>query len=298
MLFDLFREELASARAHRLRLNYLLQVSTSGERAVLAAAALAILCFVAWTFFGSVERSVTIKAHLIDHSDRHEAVTREPGRLVEHLVKVGDQVVAGQAIARQTVPELDRKIMLLRERESELSAQAETGQDNGSIQPLLDLIRIELLQTETLKSARSVIIVPADGRIAALIQNPGTYLQAAEPVAQILSDRPESSQVLYFASETAFEHIHLAAPAEIECEDSDGNLLRTTGEVVSAEPMRLRPHMVTHSGPARSRSLVAVQFDELSKDLKPGTTEPDLSCRLDIVHGKSTPASFFNYMRS
>ena len=104
-----FLEEAAASRNERQQLDHLLRVAAPHERAILAGIAALVLALVSWALFGSVVRTLTIDGVLIKPGERYEIVSSEPGHLVEYLVEVGDRVAAGDPVARQSVPQLDRE---------------------------------------------------------------------------------------------------------------------------------------------------------------------------------------------
>lgn len=177
----------------REQLNRLLRVSAPHERLALAGIGLIVLAFAAWAIFGSVARTVTLDGVLIEPGERRAAFTAEPGQLLEFLVAPGDRVRAGQAVARQNVPGLERETTALRERVSLLRSQlGQAGRTGGTLRPLLDSAEAALLQMEVRRAAGQTIVSPIAGEVAALSSAPGTYLPAGAVVARIreTQDRP------------------------------------------------------------------------------------------------------------
>ena len=114
----------------RQQLDHLLRVTAPHERVILAAIGVVLPALAAWALFGSVVRAVTIDGILLEPGPRHDVISTEPGYLLEYLVAPGDRVEAGAPIARQSVPELARETVALRDRvellEREFRRPAET----------------------------------------------------------------------------------------------------------------------------------------------------------------------------
>ena len=108
-----FRKEAVSSRNQRQQLDHLLRITAPHERYILGGIGLVLLAFVAWALFGSIVRSITLEGVVIEPGARHEVISTEPGYVVEFLVAPGDRIDAGDLIARQSVPELDRETAAL-----------------------------------------------------------------------------------------------------------------------------------------------------------------------------------------
>ena len=65
-LFDSFDKTVGKAKKEREQLDRLLTISTPGEIALVALTALVLIAFVAWLFFGSVARSITLDGVLVE----------------------------------------------------------------------------------------------------------------------------------------------------------------------------------------------------------------------------------------
>ena len=151
-----FHRVAAEAKGEREQLDRLLRISAPHERIVLAAAALVVAAFAAWLLFGTVLHSVTVEGVLIEPGKRHTAFSAKAGQLLGYLVAPGDRVEAGQPIARQSLPDLDREINALRDRVAVLQAALErSGSGSESLRPLLASAQTALLQMEARRSAQA-----------------------------------------------------------------------------------------------------------------------------------------------
>ncbi len=284
-----FLQSAADSRNRRQQLDHLLRITAPHERFVLAAIGLALAALVAWALFGSVVRSVTADGVLIEPGARHDIVATEPGYLREFLVGPDDRVGAGGAIARQTVPELDRETDALRDRLERL--RKEIGSAGGdALRAPLASARVALLQMEARRSARELIVSPIEGRVTALGSTPGDYLPAGAAVAQLRdTERKPLHAVLRIPPDMA-QRIRPGMRASVEVAIPDGTTRRLRGEVASviAGPLpgwlaSLRP------AAASSASRVDVAFQRGS-----GLSLPEgTACRVRIVLGRHSPIALF-----
>ena len=175
--------------------------------------------------------TVTADGVLIAPGERRMAVSAEPGQLLEYLVAPGDRVKAGQPVARQSVPGLDREMSVLREKADLL--QAEFGRaGGGALRKRLDSAEVALLGIEARRSARQTVVSPGAGEVMALSSVPGTFLEAGAPVALVRAGgadgRPRA--VLQVDPDTA-RRLRPGMPASVEVPAPDGGLRRLDGEV-------------------------------------------------------------------
>ena len=68
--FDSFHKTVGKAKKEREQLDRLLTISTPGELALVAVTAFVLLVFMAWLLFGSVTRSVTVDAVLVEPGEQ------------------------------------------------------------------------------------------------------------------------------------------------------------------------------------------------------------------------------------
>ena len=291
-----FRAAALASRNQRQQLDRLLRITAPHERIVLAGIGVVLVGLVAWGFFGSIVRGVTIDGVLIEPGVRHPVISSEPGHLVELLVATGDEVAAGDPIARQSVPELDREADALRDRVAILETEIEeAGGDGGALRALLASARTALLEMDARRTARELIVSPVEGVVTALRSVPGDYLPVGVAVAEVrdAGDLPPLA-VLRVAARTA-QRIRPGMRASVEFATPGGAARRMEGEVasVSAGPLpewlaRMRP------GATDSPYRVDVAFDQ-----EPGSSVPDgTSCRVRIVLGRHPPIALLGSGRT
>ena len=291
-----FREEAAASRDERQQLDHLLRITAPHERIVLAGIGLVLLALVAWALFGSVVRHVTIDGVLIEPGDRHELISTEPGYLVAYLVVPGDRVEAGEPIARQSVPELERETVALRDRVELLETEVRrAGGGSDSLSTLLVSARLALLQMEARRSARESIVSQIGGEVMALRSAPGEYLPAGAAVAQIRAAEEQPLQAVLWVAPRMAQRIQAGMRASVEVVMPDSATHRLQGEValVTAGPLPdwlgARPPEVL--GAAHRVDVVLDQASDLS--LPDGT-----ACRIRIVLGRHPPAALLDFRRS
>lgn len=293
-----FREKAAASRNERQQLDHLLRITAPHERVILAGIGLVLAGFLVWVLFGSIVRSVAFDGVLIEPGARHNVVSSESGHLVELLVVPGNRVAAGDLIARQSVPELDLEMEILRERVDLLEAGArEAGGESDVLRSLLASARAALLQMEARRAARALVVSQIGGEITNLHAAPGDYLPAGAAVALLrettTDDRPLEA-VLRAAPDLA-QRIRPGMRASVEIAMPDGTIRRLEGEVgiVAAGPL---PHWLAAMlpGTAEAGYRVDVVLSQVS-DLSVPDGAP---CRIRIELGRSSPAALLVHGQS
>ncbi len=291
-----FHNLSADAKNEREQLDRLLRITAPHERLALAGTGLVVAAFVAWLLFGSVVRSVTVDGVLIEPGERQAAVLAEPGQLLEYLVRPGDRVRAGQPIARQTVPDLDRETTALRERMNLLRAEiARFGGTDSALRSLLESTRVALLQMEARRAARQTIVSRVAGEVMVLTKDPGDYLPAGATAAQIRESESRPLQAVLRVDRPTAQRIRPGMAATVESLLPDGATRQLNGTVVEvlAGPL---PDWLASLRPAvpPSRHRVDIRLDGAS-DL----TVPDGTiCRIRVELGRRAPISLLYAGRS
>ncbi len=288
-----FLEAAASNRNKRQQLDHLLRITAPHERMILAGIGLVVLALVAWVQFGSIVHGVTIDGILIEPGARHEIVSIEPGYLVEFLVVPGDRVEAGDPIARQSVPELDRETTSLRNRMELLETELrQVGGNVSALRSLLASAQVALLQMEAQRSARELIVSQIGGEIMALLPAPGEYMPAGSAVAQLRAaeDRPLQA-VLRVASGMA-QRLQPGMPASVEVGMPDGTTRRFHGEIASVTPGPLSNWLAAFQ-PAVADS--AHRVDVILHQASDLSVPDGTSCRVRIMLGRHAPAELFDH---
>ena len=292
MINNWLLDETAATRNKRNQLDHLLRIAAPHERIILTGIGLIVLALVVWASFGSIVRSVTTDGVLVKPGVRYEVITTEIGHLVNNLVVSGDRVEVGDPIARQTVPELDREIVALRDRMELLGAEIrQSGGDSSTLHSLMASTEVALLQMEARRSTRELIVSQVWGEVMALNFVPGEYLPVGAAVAQIRdADRQQLQAVLQVEPQVA-QRIQPGMLASVEAVMPGGEKRRLNGEVasVTAGPLpnwlvALQPSVVDF---AHRIDVVLHQASDLSiPDGNP--------CQIRIVLGRYPFTSLFD----
>ena len=247
-----------------------------------------LLALAVWAFFGSITLGLRLEGVLIEPGDRYEVMAAEPGHLVEVLVVPGDRAEAGDAIARQTAPGLEREAEALRERVELLETEIRQAGGGGGLRSVLDTALAALLEIEARRSARELIVSQLAGEIMTLRSSPGDYLPAGAAVAQLRAAGDEPLQaVLRVDSQTA-ERIHPGMRAAVEIEMADGVTREWNGEVAAVTPGPL-PDWLAALQPAVSQSFHRV--DVVLEDAADLSLPDGTPCRVRIVLGRQPPVA-------
>ena len=279
-----FRQDALASRNQRQQLDHLLRITAPHERVVLLVVGLILLGLVAWAFLGSVRIGVAADGVLIEPGERHDVGAVESGNLLEYLVAPGDLVTVGDPIARQSVPALDREIADLRSRIDLMESEGgEVGEGVGS---LIALARVALLQAQTRRATRQLIVSPIDGEITALRSTRGAYLPVGAPVAQIRSSGESTLQAVLLLAPRMARRLGSGMSAAVEVLTPAGDSLRLDGKVAGVTPgavpswlAALQPHA---PDPVHR---VDVVLDGIDLELPDGTP-----CRVSI-HIDRRPAA-------
>ncbi len=284
-----FLKDAANSRNERQQLDHLLQIAAPHERAVLVGIGAVMLSLVSWALLGSIVRTVTINGVLIKPGDRHDIVSTEPGHLVEYLVDVGDRVEAGDPIARQSVPELDREARVLRDQADFIQSEAlESGEGGSALRSRLASFRSAMLQLEARRSTRELLVSHVAGEVTALWLNHGDFMPAGTTVAQLGTANGNSFQAVAQVGPQLAQRVGAGMRASVEVAMPNGGTRRLSAEVarvtLGTPPKWLAADFAPIEGAAHR-----VEADLLS--------EPDLpnvdraACRIRIVLGRYRPVS-------
>ena len=287
-----FLEDAAASKNKRQQLDHLLRITAPHERFILGGIGLVVLALVAWALFGSIVRGVTIDGVLIEPGARHEMVSTEPGYLVEFLVVPGNRVEAGDPIARQSVPELERETAALRDRVELLATELrQLGGGSVALRSLLASARVALLQMEAQRSARELIVSPIVGEIMALRSAPGEYLPAGAAVAQLRDAEDRPLQAVLRVAPRMAQRIQPGMQASVEVVMPDGVTRRLDGEVASVTAGPL-PNWLVALRPTVADSVYRIDVAlHQASDLSVPDGTP---CRIRIVLGRYPPVALFN----
>ena len=289
-----FRRQALANKNQRQQLDHLLRVTAPHERIILAGIGLLLLALAAWVLFGSVVRSVTVDGVIVAPGARYDVVATETGHLAEYLVGPGDRVEAGDPIARQTTPELEREMAALRNRIELL--EVETGQaGGGALLSRLAAARVALLQLEARRSARERIVSQIAGEVTALRSAPGEYLPAGAAVAQLRNSQDQALQAVLRVAPRVAQRIRPGMRAAIDVALPDGVTRTLQGRVaaVIAEPL---PDWLAALEPVTAEP--GHRVDVVLHDA-PAVPVPDgTPSRVRIELGRQPPTALFDIGRS
>ena len=211
-----FREEAVARRSRPEPLDDRLQVTAPHEWMVLAGLGLALLVFLAWGTFGSVDRRLSARAVLVQPGERHAVVSPVSGNVIEVLADVGDSLEAGQAIARVRLPEAERQARITRglvDAVEDGTWRAE-GAATALQEALLAAARNALGEAETL--AGETIAAPHGGKLVAHRLVPGQPVRTGETVAQLRGGSEGAWQALAFVSPRDAGKLAAGMAAEVQ----------------------------------------------------------------------------------
>ena len=211
-----FREDAVARRSRLEPLDDRLQVTAPHEWVVLIGVGLPLAAFVAWGVFGSVERSLSVEAVVVEPGARHAVLSPVSGNVVEVLAEVGDTIDAGQEIARVRLPEAQRQARITQR----IVGAVEDGMRDAAgtaaaalEQTLLDAARDELGAIE-IRAVES-IVAQHGGALVAHRLVPGQPVRAGETVAQVRGSSEAAWQALAFISSRDAADLTAGMDAEV-----------------------------------------------------------------------------------
>ena len=282
MFNSLFLDDAAANRNKRQQLDHLLRVAAPHERVILAGIGVALLALLVWILFGSVVRSVAVDGVLLKPGIRHEVTSSEPGHLVKFLVAPGDMVEEGDPIARQTVPELEREMIALRDQLEILEAGIRQVGGDGT-HSLLASAQEALLQMEARRIAKEVIVSHMSGEVMALEATPGDYLPSKSVVAQLRNHENKPLQAVLQVAPRMAKRLRVGMQASVEVVMPDGMAHEVDGEIASVTSGSL-PHWLAAF---RSEGMEYASRIDIVLHSESGLAVPDgTPCRARIVLGR------------
>ena len=228
----LFRQEAFARRGKTEPLNGLLRVTAPHEWILLVCLGLGVLGLAAWGLWGSVEQSVSARCVFAQPGDRFAVIAEFSGTVEDLLVEVGDEVAAGQPIARLRSPELRREIAIARARIAVLESNgAETSAALDS----------ELTALEAREAAGEFLTTPYGGIIAVYDLSLGQVVAVGTTVASVrVADRNELEAVAMVLPENA-RRLAAGMEADILAPGRDGR----GSEALQAQVASISTHAVT-----------------------------------------------------
>ncbi len=281
---NLFRERAFARRGQTEPLDGLLRVTAPHEWVVLTGLALALLGFVTWGVFGSVERSVSSDCLLVRQGERYAVLSEVTGYIAAVLVNAGDVVEAAEPIARVRTTESERQVGVARARVELLQAQGQVGKADDDA---LALAHAELLDQEAMQASGEYIVSPYAGTVTWHSLTVGLGVTAGTEVAGLHDGVDgELEAVAFFPAESA-QRIALGMEAGVLAGDLGlGRALEA--EVIEVPgPPATPPGWLTALGfdsPVHSH-IVWVTLREAPEALPSDGTR----CRLRIILSRERP---------
>ena len=290
MFNSLFLDDAAASRNKRQQLDYLLRVAAPHERVILAGIGVVLLVLLVWMLFGSVVRSVTVDGVLLKTGIRHEVVSTEPGHLVKFLVTLGDQIEEGSPIARQTVPELEREIIALRDQVEILEAGVRQVGGDGT-NSFLASAQKALLHMEARRTAKEVIVSHMSGEIMALDSTPGDYLPAGSVVAQLRDPEDKPLQAVLLVAPRMAKRLRAGMQASVEVVMPDRAAYEVDGEIVAVTSGPLPSWLAAFQSESMDYAYrVDIALHSESRRAVPDGTP----CHVRIVLGRHSPIALLS----
>lgn len=281
----LFREEALARRGKTDSLNGLLRVTAPHEWLLLICLGLAVLGLAAWGLFGSLEQSFSAKCVLALPGDRYAVIAESSGTVVDLLAAVGDEVEAGQPIARLRSPELNREIAVARSRVAILQSS------DAELSDALDAARSELAELEARAAAGEFLITPFGGVVTVYELSLGQAVAVGATVASVrVADKSDLEAVAMVLPESA---MRLAAgmEAQVLAMGRDGRAIEALQAEVSFVSTHAvtPPHWLTAFGlPVLARGYMVSLA--LLEDPTSAVTDGD-PCQLRVILREAAPVS-------
>lgn len=185
MLFDskLFREQALAKKGQNEPLDQLLRVTAPREWMILGALAFAMLCVVLWSIFGGIERKIEAQCILALPGERKPVVAVDTGIVLEVLVRPGERIERGGALARIRPTRLIRRRRAAR---AMLAAQKNlppgvAENEGGGVESA----RSRLRAAETILAAGEFITSAHSGEVVSILMSPGQPVTEGMTVARI-----------------------------------------------------------------------------------------------------------------
>ena len=274
-------------------LDDLLRVTAPHEWMLLAGLAFVLLVVVAWSVFGSVERTLSSSGALVRPGERYTLVSVASGTVTEVMADVGEVVEAGQPIARLKLPELDWRLQVARARVALLEEQAERhgSPSEGWLSAELASARAELIKLASLEAAGAFIVSSQTGELTALALAKGQTVTAGAAVAEVRTGTGRSLEAVMFFSPEHGQRIKAGMAARIAVSNHLGARI-SPAEVTDISPWPTDPPPwlsrfgLASTGAAHAAGrLVRLTVAE-GEDLQAPDGAP---CRIDIILTQHSP---------
>ena len=286
---SIFRERALLRSAQPEPIDDLLRVTAPHEWLLLAALATLLLGAIGWSVFGSVERTLSGNCALVVPGVRHTVVAPSSGIVREVMASVGDEVTAGEPLARLFVPEAAFERSLARARLDVLEhLERRSGKfPDDWIETELAAARRNWLEISALEEARAVIASPDSGELVVRRFEKGQTVEAGAPVGEIRTVEDGPPDVFMYLPPRQAARIETGFAAHVHVVPSgDFGAHRVAARVVALSPWPLVPSpwldRLGFASPGADGRLVRVALDQFpsfrARDGAP--------CRFEVVLGR------------
>ena len=279
----LYRDEAFAHRGKTEPLNGLLRVTAPHEWVILVCLSIALLGLAAWGLLGSVEQSVSAQCVLVQPGDRYTIIAEAPGNVVDLLVAVGDEVQAGQPLARLRTPDLSREIALARSRVDILESK------DAKMSDALDEARRELIELEAIAASGEYITTPFAGVISTFELSLGQAVEAGTTVANVRAGAGSKLEAIAVVLPESASRLVVGMEAQILTKDWD----RKDANVLEAEVHYISPRPVTPPGWLTTLGLPTLAGSHMVRvalrEAPPSLLADGDSCDVRIVLRRTSP---------
>lgn len=175
---SLYRQRAYEQRGRVAPIDGVLRVSSPHEWLMLLALAATVIAVLAWSIVGRLESGVSAPCTLHAPGARHLVVAPSAGVVVEVMAEPGDEVDAGDPLARLAAPELSIAADLAVARAAALAAE-----HPGDAETVAAAAEAETLAE--LETAGTLVVSPASGQLAVSGLRVGVALEAGAAAAEV-----------------------------------------------------------------------------------------------------------------
>ncbi len=247
MLVTPYRERAIASKSQREQLDGLLKVTAPHEHVFLAGIGVSVLVFLCWMVFGSVTRTLSVDGILIESGPRYPIVSTSDGRLETYLVVPGIRLDVGDPVARQTVPDLEKRAAILHELVDSVAAEIGEGGDEALVS-LRASIRKSLLLLEAERIAKGTIVSHRAGVVMTLLRSPGEDLAAGDRIAWVRAASELPLRIVAQVSDGVAQQIRPGMPVTVTIARPDESPRQFRARVADT-PIKTLPDWLAPSVP-------------------------------------------------
>lgn len=285
----LFREQALSRKAEPEQRDDLLRVTAPREWLLLCALGATAIAALVWCVLAEVERTLADEGAFLRPGERHAVVAPLSGVVAEVMARPGEEVEAGQTLARLRLPDLDWRLRLARARVGLLEEPAPVR--GAPEESALASARAEMVELAAMASAGTAITSPHVGELAASGLVVGQAVSAGEPVAEIRVGAGRPQQAVMRVTPEQAERIAIGMKARVTPIGRSGAGV-FPAEVVAVSPMQARPPawlarfgLASEGELGAPSRIVRVAIDADGEFL----AQDGAACRIEIVLMRSSP---------